>query len=198
VLERWVGVALAATSVGQLVIAEWSSSKTGEFARKYFNRTIENDKQNELGLPREDAKKTRLLDELYRTAELSADGSSVLAAVAAAFAGLIVTCVISVQVNYTLSAWISGIAALLIGFFGVALIIQLLDAKLSRYVVGEQRRDQKQTKDEQPSWWRRSAHNMRAAIAGYFHRVRKLHTLTPYKTSVIVAGIVTAMIGILI
>jgi hypothetical protein len=198
VLERWVGVALAATSVGQLVVAEWASSKTGEFARKHFNRTIENDTQNELGLPAEAAKKTRILDELYRTAELSADGSSVLAAELAAFAGLVVTCVIAIQVKYAADAWVSGIAALIIIPCGVTLIIHLLDANLSRYVIGEPRRDQRKTKNEEPSWWRRSAHNLRAAIVGCFHRLNKWHTLTPYKTSVIIAGIVSAVIGVLI
>jgi hypothetical protein len=198
VLERWVGVALAATSVGQLVVAEWASSKTGEFARKYFNRSIENDTQNELGLPSEPAKKTRLLDELYRTGELSADGSSVLAAELAAFAGLVVTCVITIQVKYAVEAWVSGIAALIIIGFSVTLIIQLLDANFSRFVVGESRRDQRKTKDEERSWWRRSAHNLRAVIVGYFHRLNKWHTLTPYKTSVIIAGTVSAVIGVLI
>jgi hypothetical protein len=196
--ERWIGVALAATSVGQLVVAELISSKTGEFAKQYFSNTLADDKKNELGLPYNAALRQRLTDEVYTTAELAADGSSVLAAEVAAFAGLIATCIISVQAKDSSAAWISGVAALAAVFFVVALIVQLLKTKLSRYVVGEPRRDQKKTKDDEPSWRRRSTHNVRAAIAGYFHRVRKLHTLTPYKTSVIVAGIVSAVIGILI
>ena len=196
--ERWVGVALAATSVGQLVVAELISPKTGEFAKQYFSNTLAKDRKNELGLPDNAALRQRLTDEVYSTAELAADGSSVLAAEVAAFAGLIATCIISVQAKNALAAWISGVAALAMVFFVVASIVQLLQTKLSRYVVGEPRRDQKKTKDDEPSWRRRSMHNVRAAIAGYFHRVRKLHTLTPYKTSVIVAGIVSAVIGILI
>jgi len=196
--ERWVGVALAATSVGQLVVAELISPKTGEFAKQYFSNTLAKDRKNELGLPDNAALRQRLTDEVYSTAELAADGSSVLAAEVAAFAGLIATCIISVQAKNALAAWISGVAALAMVFFVVASIVQLLQTKLSRYVVGEPRRDQKKTKDDEPSWRRRSMHNVRAAIAGYFHRLRKLHTLTPYKTSVIVAGIVSAVIGILI
>jgi ABC-type multidrug transport system fused ATPase/permease subunit len=200
--ERWIGVALAATSVGQLVVAELISSKTGEFAKQYFSNTLADDKKkkkkNELGLPDNAALRQRLTDEVYSTAELAADGSSALAAGVAAFAGLIATCIISVQAKDASAAWISGVAALAIVFFVVALIVQLLKTKLNRYVVGEPRRDQKKTKDDEPSWRQRSTHNVRAAIAGYFHRVRKLHTLTPYKTSVIVAGIVSAVIGILI
>jgi hypothetical protein len=45
---------------------------------------------------------------------------------------------------------------------------------------------------------RRLSNNVRAVFSGYFQRVRKLQTLTPYKTSIISAAILSAVIGVLI
>jgi hypothetical protein len=168
VTERWIGVALAATSVGQLLLSEPMSRKTGEFGQRFFNNVIAGDKRNELGLPDEPERRSRLTDQVYSTAELAAAGATVLAAEVAAFAGLLATHIIAAQAEKAEAAWISGVAALIIITFAAGLVIQLLSAKLSKYVIGERVRRQKKTKSDEPSWRRRYSNNMSAAIGGYF------------------------------
>jgi hypothetical protein len=198
VVERWIGIALAATSVLQLLGAELMSRKTGEFGQKYFDDIIKTDENNELGLPAQPEQCKRLTSEVYRTAQLAADGATILAAEIAAIAGMVATFVITAQGKKPWAAWASGIATLVLVVLAVALIVQFLTAKLSRYVVGEPMHRWKKTKDEEPSAPRRLSNNVRAALSGYFQRVRKLQTLTPYKTSIISAAILSAVIGVLI
>jgi hypothetical protein len=197
VTERWISIALAATSVGQLLVAELVSPKTGGFGRKFFDNTIARDTNDELGLPTDSNKRNRLTSEVYGTAQLAADGAAVLAAEIAAVAALAVTVFVAVQGRTPWAAWTSGIAALVLILLGIALIVQLLDAKLSRYVVGRPAR-WKKTKTQETSWWRRHFYNARLTVGKYFQRVRKLHTLTPYKTAIVVAAILSAVIGVLI
>ena len=191
-------MALAATSVGQLLLGELVSSKTGEFGQKYFNNIIASDTTNELGLPRQAEIRTRLTAEVYGTAQLAAAGATVLAAEVAAFAGLLATCIIAIQGRDAVAAWFTATAALVLILFFAALMVQLLNTKLSRYVVGEPERGHKKTRSDEPSLRRRALNNSRASIAGYFQRVRRLHTLTPYKTSIVIAAILSAVIGVLI
>ena len=191
-------MALAATSVGQLFVAEVMSRKAGEFGKKYFDNIIAEDKQNELGLPESPEMRTRLTDEVFGTAQLAAAGATVLAAEIAAFAGLLATLIIAVQARKPAVAWVSGIAAVVIIFFGIGMIVQLLGVKLSSYVPGKSAGRKKKPKSQGWSVWQRLSNNVPAAVDGYFQRVRSLHTLTPYKTSIVAAAILSAVIGVLI
>jgi hypothetical protein len=199
--ERWIGVALAATSVGQLLVAELMSRKSGEFGKKYFDNIIAADKKNqknELGLPNNPAMRERLTDEVFGTAQLATAGATVLAAEIAAFAGLLATLIIAVQARKPAVAWVSGIAALGLVLFAIGVIVQLLGIKLSSYVVGKPAGRQKKTRSQESSAWRRLSNNVLAVVDGYFRRGRSLHTLTPYKTSIVAAAIWSAVIGVLI
>ena len=92
----------------------------------------------------------------------------------------------------------SGVAAVGVIFFAIGLIVQLLGVKLSSYVPGESAGRKKLLKGQGSSAWRRLSNNVLAAVGGYFQRVRSLHTLTPYKTSIVAAAILSAVIGVLI
>ena len=124
-------MAFAATSVGQLLVAELMSRKAGEFGKKYFDNIIAEGETNELGLPDSKEMRTRLTDEVFGTAQLAGAGATVLAAEIAAFAGLLATLIIAVQARKPAAAWVSGVAAVGVIFFAIGLIVQLLGVKLA-------------------------------------------------------------------
>lgn len=181
-----------------MLAAELMSHKTGEFGQRYFDSKIATDTSNELGLPAEPELRRRLLSEVYRTAQLAADGGAVLAAELAAIAGLVATLVIAVQSKKQWAAWTSGVAALLLILLAFSLLVQLLEAKLSRYVVGKPMSRWKKVKSDEPSAARRFFNNALVVISGYAQRIRSLGTLTAYKTSIILAAILSAVIGAVI
>lgn len=197
-IQRWVGVSLAAVSVVQLLVAEFMSKKTGEFGKSYFDNLVSQDPDNELGLPTEPELQKQLKDEMYGAAELAAGGSTVLAVSVAALVGLIVTCVIAVQAKEHAAAWGTAAASVVLAFLAVSLLVQLFQVKLSRYAIGKPVGRWMKTKNEEPSWWRRWRNNVSAAVVGYLQRVATLHTLSAYKTAIIAAAILSAVIGILI
>jgi hypothetical protein len=180
------------------MVAEIMSRKTGEFGRNYFNRIVERDPQNELGLPKDSDMQEELKTEMYTAAELAASGSTVMAIEVATFVGLVATTVIAVQAKEPGAAWVSGAASVIVVGFAMSLLVQLLQAKLSPYVVGEPVRRWKKSKDVEPSWRRRLSNNILAAIDGYFQRLTKLHTLTPYKTVIVGGAILSGIITVLI
>ena len=116
----------------------------------------------------------------------------------AAVFGLIATTIIAAQAREKAAALGAGAAALILAILAVILVIQLARGKLSRYVVGEPQRAWKITKEAESSLLRRLAKNSCRAVIRYFQRLSKFHTLSPYKTAVIAAAIVSAAISVLI
>jgi hypothetical protein len=194
---RTLSFTLAATSTAQLLFAEILNSRLEALAKVSYDKVVDrSDTIRELGLPENKEARQRLTDELYVQSRTVLNASGVAAALLTAAAGLVVTFFIARDERASAEAWLSflfGVVALG-SFFG--LIVQLARSRISRYAVDERAAAWPVTREKEPHVLRRTLANLKASGKLYRQQVTRFHTLTPFKTSVILAAVVATAVGL--
>jgi len=178
-----VGAALAGASLVQALGTEALGNKCEPMSREFLRDEFDRDPDNELGLPPGQEQRDYLVDVASVTASLGASAIATAAALCTSVAGSFTTLVIASARAETTLVIIMAVAGIIALGAALLLFVRITKADLSPHAHDINIPRRRKNKSEEPRTIRRWGWNTNTWVINYRTNVKRLHVLTPYKST---------------
>ncbi|WP_159039060.1 hypothetical protein [Streptomyces sp. JHA19] len=184
-----IGAALAGVAVLQALATEAMGKRWNPLSDAYFQKQVDDDTDNELGLSSSPDQKAYAIEVLHGIATLGATAISTLAALCASVIGCLATLIIAVINDASAIVVIMAFTSAYIAWFAVEFAMHIAKGDLGTDLREKDPGIRPKNKIEEPRWKSRRYHNSKYHLSKYALAVRAPYLLTRYKTVLFAASL---------